>query len=90
MIALPEQPRSENERQLAMQTRDRFTGLTTATITLTNTPVKTTGGIGLERVFKNGVLLDPSVAYTIAGNVITLAVAAIAGDVFIIDYLYRS
>lgn len=90
MIQLPAEPESENVRQLAMWTSERQTGVTIATLTLANTPVQTTDGTQLERVHKNGTRLDPGTQYTIEGKVITLAVAAIAGDVFLIDYLYRS
>jgi hypothetical protein len=90
MIQLPAEPESDNIRQLAMWTSERQTGVTIATLTLANTPVQTTDGTQLERVHKNGTRLDPGTQYAIEGKVITLAVAAIAGDVFLIDYLYRS
>jgi len=46
---------------------------------------------GLEHVYRNGVLLDPS-TYTIQGNVvtITLGTAGVAGDVYIVHYPYRT
>lgn len=90
MITLPSQPESENIRQLAMQFSDRQTGVVGVTLTLLYAPVQAMDGTQLERVHKNGVRLDPATAYTIQGNVITLAVASIAGDVWIVDYLYRS
>jgi hypothetical protein len=77
-----------NERALAAEYRERFTGLVVATITLTKTPLRTVDDVGLELLFKNGTLLDPSVAYSISGKTITLAVAAIAGDVFVVRYPY--
>lgn len=90
MIQLPHEPESDNIRQLAMQTRERQTGVVGATLTLANTPLQAIDGTQLEQVVKNGVVLDPGAAYTIAGNVITLGVAAIGGDVFLISYHYRS
>jgi hypothetical protein len=64
--------------------RDRQTGLTTTALTLPNAPVD-----GTLQLFKNGTLLDESVAFTVAGAVVTLGVAAIAGDVFHSFFYYR-
>lgn len=89
MIPLPTEP-TDNERQLAMWTRERITGLASATLTLANTPVQSLTGTSLELVVKNGAVLDPGAAYTIAGKVITLTVAAVGTDVFLVSYLYRS
>jgi hypothetical protein len=90
MIQLSEQP-TTNERVLAAEYRERFTGLTTVTITLTKVPIRTIDDVGLELVHKNGSLLDPNGGaggYTISGKSITLGTAAIAGDVFVIRYPY--
>jgi hypothetical protein len=72
---------------------ERQTGLTTTTITLAKTPLLSQDDV-LPTPFslhKNGLLLDPSAGadYSIAGNVITLAVAAISGDKFEAEYWYR-
>lgn len=90
MKQLSEYP-TTNERVLAAEYRDRFTGLTTAAITLSKVPIRTIDDVGLELVFKNGALLDPNGGaggYSIAGKAITLGAAAIAGDVFVIRYPY--
>lgn len=95
MIALPLQPESPNVAALASLTRETFTGLTTATITLGN-EVRMSAGIaggGLELVFKNGSLLNPgggASGYSISGKTITLGTAAIAGDWFLVLYFARS
>ena len=92
MIALPQQPETPNIRALAGYTRERFTGLTTTAIALSHeamtVPAGSTG-TGIDLVVKNGVVLDPLVAYSIAGKAITLSVAAIAGDVFLVYYWTR-
>lgn len=80
-----------NEKVLAAEYRERFTGLTTTAITLAKVPLRTVDDVGLELVFKNGTLLDPNggaSGYTISGKSITLGTAAIAGDVFVIRYPY--
>lgn len=74
-------------QQLAQIARERFTGLTTATITLADPAVE-----GFELLIKNGAVLDPAGGaggYTISGTIITLGTAAIAGDVFIVFYWFR-
>jgi hypothetical protein len=90
MRALPQQPETANIRALAQVYRERFTGLTGTTITLQHVVTTTQfGDEGLEHVFKNGVLLDPT-TYTIRGKVITLGSAAVGTDVFIVYYHYRT
>lgn len=89
MIQTPQQPETPNIRFLAQRERERFTGLTTAVVTLTNTPAQTIRGTGLDAVFKNGALVDPT-TYTVVGNVITLGGALIVGDVVVVFYAYRS
>lgn len=87
MITLPAPPGTINERHLAQLSRERFTGLTVATITLQDPAVE-----GYELVFKNGALLDPNGGaggYSIEGKTITLGTAAIAGDIFIVWYYFR-
>lgn len=90
MIQLPQQPESANVRVLAQRYRERLTGIAGVTLTLQQEPARTADGVGLELLVKNGVVLDPSAAYSIAGRVITLAVAAIVGDVFQVHYFYRA
>lgn len=87
MLPLPSVP-TPNERALAGWTRERFTGLTVATITLSQP-----ASVGVEMVWKNGSALDPNggaSGYSISGKTITLGTAAIAGDVFVCLYLARS
>ena len=73
-----------NERALAQMTRVRLTGQTGTSLTL-----GLTLRAGLEQVFKNGALLDPGTAYTITGATLTLTVAAVAGDVFLVFGHFR-
>ena len=92
MLQMPSVPADANERALAQVYRERFTGLTGTVVTLLNTPARTADDVGLERVYKNGTLLDPAGGaggYSIAGKVITLGTALIAGDVVIVHYWYR-
>lgn len=73
-----------NERALAQMERVRLTGQTGTSVAL-----GLTMRAGLEQVFKNGALLDPSADYTIAGATLTLTVAAVAGDVFVVYGHFR-
>jgi hypothetical protein len=87
VIELPWPPATPNEAQLAQLLRERFTGLTTSSIELTELAME-----GFELVFKNGALLDPNGGaggYSINGRSITLGAAAVAGDVFIVWYYFR-
>lgn len=74
-------------RQLERVCRDVITGETTTALVPSNVIVA-----GMDLVFKNGSLLTPTTAYTVNndGRGITLGVAAIAGDVFVIWYFYRT
>lgn len=76
-----------NVRKLMQYTRDVITGAVGTSITVENPIID-----GLELVFKNGVLLTPSVQYTVDadGLGITLGSAAIAGDYYVVQYYYRS
>lgn len=68
--------------------RERFTGLTTTAITMTNPMVPET-----VMVFKNGIALDPnggSGGFSVAGKAITLGTAAVSGDVFLVTGWYRT
>lgn len=84
-LTLPTTPASANERAVSAFTVERQTGATTASLTLGGTAVD-----GLALVWKNGTLLDPSVAAIVSGTTVTLSVAAIAGDVFVIQYYARN
>lgn len=76
-----------NTRLYGQRARDVMTGATTTALVLSNSMID-----GTELLFKNGVLLTPTTAYTVDKNGmgITLAVAAIAGDVFVAIYQFRS
>lgn len=77
-----------NVRALAQLKVERFTGGTSATLTLTNTAIA-----GLEQVFKNGTLLDPDATtpdYTLSGTTLTLHTAPIASDVVRVRYFFRT
>lgn len=92
MLQMPGVPADSNERALAQVYRERFTGLTGTAITLAYTPAQTADSVGLERVYKNGALLDHAggaSGYSILGKAITLGAALIAGDVVIVHYWYR-
>lgn len=58
MKQLPQPPATPNERALASQYIDSFTGRTGTSITLSHPVAATVDGIGLAQVFKNGVLLS--------------------------------
>lgn len=90
MKQLPKAPAGANERVLAQEYREELTGVTGSTLTLTHQPLRTVNGLGLELLFKNGTLLTPGVGYTIDGQAVTLAVAAVSGDVFVARYPYNS
>jgi hypothetical protein len=72
---------------------ERQTGLTGTSITLAKTPILSQDDVLPTpfELYKNGLLLDPTAGadYSIAGNVITLAVAAISGDKLEAIYWYR-
>jgi hypothetical protein len=74
-----------NIRTLFRVCRDVITGATTDELETSNPVVE-----GMELLFKNGTLLEPTTEYSVAGTTITLDVAAIAGDVFVILYHYRA
>jgi len=56
--------------------------LVAGTLTLTALPIA-----GTLKVFKNGQLLTPDVDYTVADLVVTLTVAPLVADVYIVSYL---
>lgn len=82
-IQLPEPPESPNVRALAGWSREEFTGLTTAVVTLAKT-----ANAGTELVVKNGSIVRPS-TYTLAGTTLTLGSALIAGDWVVVWYHAR-
>lgn len=87
MIQLPEQP-APNERVLAGFRRERFTGLTTTALPLSQAPQTDT-----LMIWKNGTALDPNggaSGYAVSGAAVTLGTAAIAGDVFLCTYWPRT
>ena len=86
-LQAPNPPSSANERTLFGFTIDGpFTGLTGTTVTL-SAPATA----GLVLAYKNGVLLNPSTAYTLAvsGTTLTLTVAAVNSDWFVVVYWAR-
>ena len=78
-------PESPNIRALAQWRQERLTGLVGVTVTLQQN-VDAASGILL--VWKNGALLDPS-TIALAGNVLTLGSALIAGDIIVVLYKAR-
>jgi hypothetical protein len=84
-LVLPRIEQDANVHLLARQVSDRITDVTGTDLVLAN-PVA-----GLERIYKNGLRLDPAVDYTLSndGLTVTLSVAAIGADVFLADYFYR-
>lgn len=64
-------------------TRERFTGLTTNTVTLANTPI-----VGTEMIFLNGILQDADASndYTISGKTITFTFNLIITDKVLVSY----
>lgn len=86
--AMPGRSPDPAVRALAQYAHERYTGGTSATITLGNRPI-----VGIEQVYKNGTLLDRELAtpdYTISGNVLTLHTAPLATDVIRIIYHFRT
>jgi len=74
---------------------DRITGVVGPTLQLSQTPlVDPSDSIPCPvQVVKNGVVLDPggdTPAWTLAESIVTLNVAAIGTDVFLIDYWFQS
>jgi hypothetical protein len=78
-------PPEGNDRALAAWRQERLTGLTTATVTLSQN-VDVASGICL--VFKNGTLLDPTTV-TPSGKTLTLSGALVAGDIVVVLYHAR-
>lgn len=72
-------------RLLYNRLKERQTGAVTVTLLLTGAPIA-----GTLALFKNGTLLDDPSQYTLLDRTVTLAVAAIAGDVFTAFYTTRS
>jgi hypothetical protein len=86
---LPVPPADSNVRFLAQRLIEVQTGKTGTALTLANRAVAASVSL-----FKNGLRLAPSTdvyagAYTVAGTAVTLSVAAVAGDVFVIEYNFQ-
>lgn len=93
MIQLPTPPESPNVRALAFHYRETFTGLTSDTVTLAYTPVRTVNDVGLESVTLNGQRLSAPDDYAIEGKVITLVSPfgpLVVDDVVEVLYPYRA
>ena len=84
MLPLPNQPETPNVRRLAQYRQEEQTGVTGFTLAVDEQIVE-----GWEAIYKNGLRLRRGVDYTLAGGTVTLAVAAIAGDVWQLDYYFR-
>lgn len=72
---------------LANKAKERFTGSSSTTIPLTQAPQ-----VGIELVYKNGVLLDPLAStpdYVIIGKTLTLHTRS-SGDVIYVHYEYST
>lgn len=82
-LLLPTEPETPNIRALAALTREEFTGLVTAVVTLTHEL-----RAGTEVVVKNGSVVRPT-TYTLSGKTITLGGALIAGDWVVVLYHAR-
>lgn len=83
-VSTPNAPGSPNQRAFANLKVERLTGVTGATLTFTNVIDPT-----FYLLFKNGSLVDPS-TLTVTGTTIGLGTAAISGDVFVLQYHFRS
>ncbi len=82
MIALPVPTTDSNVRTLSHQHRESRTGSVSATWQLSNRPIYDPNDLESAPLFlyKNGALLQPTVDYTVAADVITLIPAPVAGD----------
>ncbi|HYL22503.1 MAG TPA: hypothetical protein VEU74_12130 [Gemmatimonadales bacterium] len=95
MLPLPLPETGQNVRALARVEREDFTGIAASTITLTQNPIEAAAAPGTSqyiRVFKNGLYLHnlASADFTVAGKVLTFAVALIAGDKVSVEYYARA
>jgi hypothetical protein len=82
MIALPTPTGDPNIRALSRQHRESRTGSTSATWQLSSRPLFDPSDLESAPIliFLNGVLLQPTTDYAIAGDVVTFVVPPIAGD----------
>jgi hypothetical protein len=95
MFPLPVREDSLNLRALARVEREDFTGVVGATVTLAQNPVEAAAPPGTSvyvDVYKNGALMHniASADYTVAGKVVTFAVALVVGDKITIFYWARA
>lgn len=77
-----------NVRCLAQWKHERFTGGTSATLTLANKAIA-----GLEQVYKNGTLLDANKGtpdYTLSGATLTLGTAPLSTDIIRVFYFFTA
>lgn len=94
MLPLPRSELNPNVQALARVEREDFTGITVATVTLSQNPVEAAAPPGTSsyiEVWKNGALLHNigGADYTVAGKVLTFAAALIAGDKVTVRYYAR-
>lgn len=95
MLPLPTPEANSNVRALARVEREDFTGIAATTITLAQNPVEAAAPPGTSQyiqAFKNGALLHnlAGADYTVAGKVITFAVALVVGDKVSVLYYARA
>lgn len=84
-LSLPAPYETKNIQALAQWRQEEFTGLATATISLSQTP---DAASGILLAFKNGTLLRPSLN-TLSGSTLTLPGALIVGDWLVVYYKAR-
>lgn len=90
MIRLPAPTQDPNVQALSRLHRESRTGSVLAAWQLTNRPMIDPNNLESSPFFlyKNGLLLQPTTDYTVAGDVVTLAVAPVVGDRVTAIYWY--
>ena len=90
MIRLPAATLDPNVLALTRQFRESRTGSTSTTWVLANKPMYDDADLEPSPlfVFKNGLLLQPTTDYTVAGQTITLASAPVSGDLVTAIYWF--
>jgi hypothetical protein len=84
MIPVP-LPGDANDDALRRLEKDRFTGVAGAVITLTQNPQE-----DYLFIWKNGLLLDIGVDWTVLGTTVTFVVPLVGGDVVWAIYWTRA